>query len=138
MCKGSIIVLISGGPISWLVFPVSWLSGASQVDGSRSGHASLIHLHIDRARYMQYPLAIPPIFPPGGHKTLGQEGKEIGGDGQVRGKGLLRVHLIYLETFGGDGEQVGTIGHRIGDRKSTRLNSSHSQISYAVFCLKKK
>src|SRR2546430_13657493 len=30
--------------------------------------------------------------------------------------------------------------HRVqaGDRKSTRLNSSHSQISYAVFCLKKK
>src|SRR2546427_6616674 len=26
----------------------------------------------------------------------------------------------------------------IRDRKSTRLNSSHSQISYAVFCLKKK
>src|SRR5688572_31334699 len=28
--------------------------------------------------------------------------------------------------------------HRSPDRKSTRLNSSHSQISYAVFCLKKK
>src|SRR2546430_6381416 len=28
--------------------------------------------------------------------------------------------------------------HDTGDRKSTRLNSSHSQISYAVFCLKKK
>src|SRR2546430_8225724 len=27
---------------------------------------------------------------------------------------------------------------RLADRKSTRLNSSHSQISYAVFCLKKK
>src|SRR3712207_8994059 len=27
---------------------------------------------------------------------------------------------------------------RIGDRKSTRLNSSHANISYAVFCLKKK
>src|SRR2546430_11014383 len=27
---------------------------------------------------------------------------------------------------------------RVTDRKSTRLNSSHSQISYAVFCLKKK
>src|SRR2546430_13711503 len=26
----------------------------------------------------------------------------------------------------------------LGDRKSTRLNSSHSQISYAVFCLQKK
>src|SRR2546428_4576686 len=28
--------------------------------------------------------------------------------------------------------------HLIADRKSTRLNSSHDQISYAVFCLKKK
>src|SRR3989475_13288766 len=28
--------------------------------------------------------------------------------------------------------------YQMGDRKSTRLNSSHSQISYAVFCLKKK
>src|SRR2546430_17258699 len=37
---------------------------------------------------------------------------------------------------------VATVGTRgdapRGDRKSTRLNSSHSQISYAVFCLKKK
>src|SRR5688572_32712267 len=33
---------------------------------------------------------------------------------------------------GARGAQAGT------DRKSTRLNSSHSQISYAVFCLKKK
>src|SRR2546430_9534592 len=31
-----------------------------------------------------------------------------------------------------------TIAPEVGDRKSTRLNSSHSQISYAVFCLKKK
>src|SRR3712207_9065936 len=28
--------------------------------------------------------------------------------------------------------------HERGDRKSTRLNSSHANISYAVFCLKKK
>src|SRR2546430_11891663 len=31
-----------------------------------------------------------------------------------------------------------TLGEMDRDRKSTRLNSSHSQISYAVFCLKKK
>src|SRR5256886_8047289 len=31
-----------------------------------------------------------------------------------------------------------TVFKRSIDRKSTRLNSSHSQISYAVFCLKKK
>src|SRR2546430_7407910 len=30
------------------------------------------------------------------------------------------------------------VAGRVSDRKSTRLNSSHSQISYAVFCLKKK
>src|SRR2546427_2218874 len=38
-------------------------------------------------------------------------------------------------------KQAGKIDHSHGeepDRKSTRLNSSHSQISYAVFCLKKK
>src|SRR5205085_12322088 len=37
----------------------------------------------------------------------------------------------------GDARRFGS-GHRRKDRKSTRLNSSHSQISYAVFCLKKK
>src|SRR2546427_8756557 len=33
---------------------------------------------------------------------------------------------------------LGAAHLRSRDRKSTRLNSSHSQISYAVFCLKKK
>src|SRR5688572_32331987 len=34
---------------------------------------------------------------------------------------------------------IGRVARILGrDRKSTRLNSSHSQISYAVFCLKKK
>src|SRR3712207_9420235 len=37
--------------------------------------------------------------------------------------------------FAGNGEP--TLG-TYGDRKSTRLNSSHANISYAVFCLKKK
>src|SRR2546430_5364823 len=35
-------------------------------------------------------------------------------------------------------ERVSITASLRGDRKSTRLNSSHSQISYAVFCLKKK
>src|SRR3712207_8928950 len=33
---------------------------------------------------------------------------------------------------------AGREGHAVEDRKSTRLNSSHANISYAVFCLKKK
>src|SRR3712207_8950825 len=36
-----------------------------------------------------------------------------------------------------DGEAI-TVGGPGPDRKSTRLNSSHANISYAVFCLKKK
>src|SRR2546430_4163162 len=36
------------------------------------------------------------------------------------------------------GEGLGSFSRTNPDRKSTRLNSSHSQISYAVFCLKKK
>src|SRR5688572_32204071 len=38
----------------------------------------------------------------------------------------------------GDGERTDLRERAAVDRKSTRLNSSHSQISYAVFCLKKK
>src|SRR5438270_1565246 len=39
--------------------------------------------------------------------------------------------------FDSDGDERADC-HVVRDRKSTRLNSSHSQISYAVFCLKKK
>src|SRR5256885_4270121 len=44
------------------------------------------------------------------------------------------------ERLGGDGRDEETSRRRApgGDRKSTRLNSSHLVISYAVFCLKKK
>src|SRR2546427_1192978 len=38
----------------------------------------------------------------------------------------------------GEGQRASARVLTRGDRKSTRLNSSHSQISYAVFCLKKK
>src|SRR2546430_10518957 len=38
----------------------------------------------------------------------------------------------------GDAGVGGSPSSTASDRKSTRLNSSHSQISYAVFCLKKK
>src|SRR5688572_31067458 len=41
-------------------------------------------------------------------------------------------------AMGGKGIAVACDHREDSDRKSTRLNSSHSQISYAVFCLKKK
>src|SRR5690606_39869778 len=53
----------------------------------------------------------------------------------AHGADLLDGTLGQLAEVGGVEEAV-EVGHR--DRKSTRLNSSHVKISYAVFCLKKK
>src|SRR2546427_5455625 len=71
--------------------------------------------------------------------------------GQIRSEQDTLDDLDMDRVNGATGP-VGVIGSRAGDviririreirsprdRKSTRLNSSHSQISYAVFCLKKK
>src|SRR2546430_8666715 len=51
---------------------------------------------------------------------------------------LPREFWLDLDTQGRILIKVSMEGERDEDRKSTRLNSSHSQISYAVFCLKKK
>src|SRR2546422_3001438 len=45
---------------------------------------------------------------------------------------------LRLAGAGRDGTTASLTAVFIGDRKSTRLNSSHGYISYAVFCLKKK
>src|SRR3712207_6987743 len=65
--------------------------------------------------------------------------------GGADGDDLVRVHaLVGLAAAGELTHQLGDGGHPGGaadeheDRKSTRLNSSHANISYAVFCLKKK
>src|SRR3712207_7282394 len=50
----------------------------------------------------------------------------------VRGAQLLRE----AASAGGRGDDVQAAEDHQGDRKSTRLNSSHANISYAVFCLK--
>src|SRR3712207_6956766 len=47
---------------------------------------------------------------------------------------LLLARLAIQEVISGDDRFAGLLV----DRKSTRLNSSHANISYAVFCLKKK
>src|SRR2546430_13701360 len=52
---------------------------------------------------------------------------------------LFSLHIAATagrRSFGWIARHGGFVVYR--DRKSTRLNSSHSQISYAVFCLKKK
>src|SRR5207247_11374271 len=73
----------------------------------------------------------------------GGRARELGGGGRAavgvlarRGRGVLRrrapARRPRVPRAGHDGDA------RQLDRKSTRLNSSHEWISYAVFCLKKK
>src|SRR2546430_13212298 len=61
--------------------------------------------------------------------------------GLKRHPGLRAEHVIAVRDFDASApldllERL--LDAHVLDRKSTRLNSSHSQISYAVFCLKKK
>src|SRR5260221_10683888 len=51
---------------------------------------------------------------------------------------LFRSVIGDLEQMPAIEGRAGIARHRDADRKSTRLNSSHTVISYAVFCLKKK
>src|SRR3712207_8516134 len=70
-----------------------------------------------------------------------------GGGGTARGRRTRAVQstplLVHHEVRRGPQIEHRARRHQVGvlaveDRKSTRLNSSHANISYAVFCLKKK
>src|SRR3712207_7726648 len=70
-----------------------------------------------------------------GHQRAERPLVDVLGGGRQRAEGLAVVAAAHghraLETA-----RAGQL--QAGDRKSTRLNSSHANISYAVFCLKKK
>src|SRR3712207_7503036 len=68
------------------------------------------------------------LFP---YTTLFRSGADLLGLGRVGLPALLLAEGVQPLLDGGVQE------HGEGDRKSTRLNSSHANISYAVFCLKK-
>src|SRR2546429_5898130 len=62
-------------------------------------------------------------------RSLGRQHDEQ----QEVGRRLVHAHALLRH-----GRRQARRGARQADRKSTRLNSSHGYISYAVFCLKKK
>src|SRR5688572_31466618 len=57
---------------------------------------------------------------------------------ELREVEVAPVSPVVAEDVEPEVEERAGAGIAVEDRKSTRLNSSHSQISYAVFCLKKK
>src|SRR5688572_33121448 len=93
----------------------------------------------DTATTETYTLSLPTLFRSHslhrrGTRSFSQtsDGADAGSSGaRENAHGPVSAELNYY---------VLTVWHEIirRDRKSTRLNSSHSQISYAVFCLKKK
>src|SRR3712207_8879846 len=62
----------------------------------------------------------------------------VGPPQDVAGAIIQTVAVVLLVPFAPSLDLSGTGDGSILDRKSTRLNSSHANISYAVFCLKKK
>src|SRR2546427_9328950 len=73
-------------------------------------------------------------------EVVGVEGDERTIDGAIYLTDPVDPSSIFPEdgSTGSEMERIHAGLPRDADRKSTRLNSSHSQISYAVFCLKKK
>src|SRR2546430_7352101 len=72
---------------------------------------------------------------PGGMLTL----KNVNGRITITASNDSRVRVHATKHVEGKAEDAKRAMAQLKiDRKSTRLNSSHSQISYAVFCLKKK
>src|SRR2546427_5013196 len=69
-------------------------------------------------------------------RVVGRIRREIGFAGRDRAVGDFPGEHIHLAAIGCVRRE--NRRQHDQDRKSTRLNSSHSQISYAVFCLKKK
>src|SRR5690606_39753312 len=107
------------------------------------------------SRVFSGPIIGPPLtstlFP---YTTLFRSDHADGGRAHVRGCGLLvevmhipnpgksrsgtyTDYLLSALTGGVAAAGFAQVSNRL-DRKSTRLNSSHVKISYAVFCLKKK
>src|SRR3712207_7568668 len=72
------------------------------------------------------------------HDALPIFGDRLGAeDVERRAADLARLER-GLEVLVDDERPAGDVDDLHADRKSTRLNSSHANISYAVFCLKKK
>src|SRR3989440_3270123 len=63
--------------------------------------------------------------------------RHLGPPANLLGKQVPEVMLLIEDAHPAPWLPFNVSRHRL-DRKSTRLNSSHDQISYAVFCLKKK
>src|SRR2546427_3740748 len=105
--------------------PLSLPKGRKTIHDRAGEHFRDCDRELQRRGIRFFPVTLGPM------RMLTERGLEL--QAKIRGMGY-RV----IECYPGAAQDVWGIPRQHRDRKSTRLNSSHSQISYAVFCLKKK
>src|SRR3712207_7195177 len=99
---------------------------------------SLIFFFNDPATTEIYPLSLHDALPSWQQVRAVPPVRDLGVGGGVRVRHHEQFELLEpLHHLRHAGDGVAAVAHH-EDRKSTRLNSSHANISYAVFCLKKK
>src|SRR3712207_8409287 len=82
--------------------------------------------------------ALPILTPRPDDERLRVDRRRQRGLDAQRPDRLLRLRRVDERRADADPRDATERGDSHADRKSTRLNSSHANISYAVFCLKKK
>src|SRR5690348_6621750 len=125
-----------------LAEPAARLGGLSPADG-RHGRRATVRRRLPAGEQSQEPRAAGGAPPddrtpaPVESATTMRELKDVIARWRAEGESIAMATVIRVDGSAPRGEGSKMLVTR-SDRKSTRLNSSHPSISYAVFCLKKK
>src|SRR5437867_4595832 len=138
---------VSSSRSSMGVRPAAWTSLSRGSEIFPSGRTGAVRLTASLLHTETWSTSSGPIRYPGisSRAVVGVRAAAALGSGapaKARMPSTNRVAPIewclHASGRAGCDDRTGTTPERPGDRKSTRLNSSHRTISYAVFCLKKK
>src|SRR6266478_7888155 len=112
------------------------------LQGCHIDDETVLHVAFQQAFVGFVDLLHPDQFDIRGNAVIGAEIQHLLGLPNPPDPGTGQLVPSKNETERRDGQRHRRCSYQrqrsVSDRKSTRLNSSHSQISYAVFCLKKK
>src|SRR3712207_449540 len=104
---------------------------------------------VDGNRYVDWVMSWGPLVHGHAHPAIvaavqqaAEQGTTFGaptaGEVDLAEEVSRRIPSVEMLRMTSSGTEASMSAIRLADRKSTRLNSSHANISYAVFCLKKK
>src|SRR5690348_3241988 len=121
-------------PMKILIFLVALPLMAADPPGFAAYTGAQIQSKAKAAKIDEHKVGLDRVANWGNHSLLLVHRE---GDGEVE---VHDTQVDVINVISGEGTLLvgGTLSDGHTDRKSTRLNSSHPSISYAVFCLKKK